>query len=198
MGIIPAYAGSTAWPGGRFSWLGDHPRIRGEHRGGQGFDLVHVRIIPAYAGSTRSPSADRCLACGSSPHTRGARLRQAGPRRAPRIIPAYAGSTGSHLRIEGAVRDHPRIRGEHDKDPYGDEALAGSSPHTRGARFQHGERRPQVADHPRIRGEHPAPVSVWRIQAGSSPHTRGARPQAVSPGGSCGIIPAYAGSTGAS
>ena len=52
IGIIPAYAGSTALRDPRRPVLRDHPRIRGEHRRGW-----------ASAGSGR----------GSSPHTRGAR-----------------------------------------------------------------------------------------------------------------------------
>ena len=72
--IIPAYAGSTS----RHSWptspTEDHPRIRGEHRHGTG---------------PSSPSP------GSSPHTRGAHLRQHGTGEHSGIIPAYAGSTSS-------------------------------------------------------------------------------------------------------
>ena len=71
-GIIPAYAGSTDDGALHGSADGDHPRIRGEH-------ATSVGLV------------DRCA--GSSPHTRGARHRQAGCRRAPWIIPAYAGST---------------------------------------------------------------------------------------------------------
>ncbi len=51
-GIIPAYAGSTAW-----TWLigeqsQDHPRIRGEHFQTVVPFLSMAGIIPAYAGST--------------------------------------------------------------------------------------------------------------------------------------------------
>ena len=72
--IIPAYAGSTIRTAA--GWLGsaDHPRIRGQH----------VTPLP---GET--------LACGSSPHTRGA--------------PSTA-----HIAAL-TPRDHPRIRGEHRK-----------------------------------------------------------------------------------
>ena len=52
--IIPAYAGSTRLTAGVYDGFGDHPRIRGEH------------VVPI-PGET--------LACGSSPHTRGARRR---------------------------------------------------------------------------------------------------------------------------
>ena len=93
LGIIPAYAGSTPE---RHCFRGesaDHPRIRGEH------------VVPL-PGAT--------LACGSSPHTRGARERIS--------------------RLNPRTADHPRIRGEHGRTPANGGALMGSSPHTRGAR----------------------------------------------------------------
>ena len=53
-------------------------------------------------------------------------------------------------------------------------------------------------DHPRIRGEHAACVA-WVVSCpGSSPHTRGARDPEDPRHRDGGIIPAYAGSTGAS
>ena len=53
-GIIPAYAGSTQEPIERRSTMPDHPRIRGEHSNA------------ALYGRSWS---------GSSPHTRGARVK---------------------------------------------------------------------------------------------------------------------------
>ena len=72
IGIIPAYAGSTAldFQAG-LTWR-DHPRIRGEHLQLMGFHL---------------------LSSGSSPHTRGARASPCPRAARDRIIPAYAGST---------------------------------------------------------------------------------------------------------
>ena len=152
----------------------DHPRIRGEH-----------------ADDERSVAAGG----GSSPHTRGAqRLAGAGDR-VFRIIPAYAGSTPVYTLAVVGVRDHPRIRGEHDRGRPAGAGRAGSSPHTRGApgstRISGSRMRiipayagstpeapskcPAPGDHPRIRGEHP------RSTCGH-PRRRG-------------IIPAYAGST---
>ena len=91
-GIIPAYAGSTRHGHSHLLLYPDHPRIRGEHQS----------------------SARQCRwRDGSSPHTRGARLR---PLKdfAPRpIIPAYAGSTSWERRRRVPAWDHPRIRGEH-------------------------------------------------------------------------------------
>ena len=153
LGIIPAYAGSTADVRRSSSTVTDHPRIRGEH---YDFDVWCWN------------------SCGSSPHTRGARVRS-GPRdRRVRIIPAYAGSTqglGDPVQHAG---DHPRIRGEHGCCLAFVIAASGSSPHTRGAptlvpvpgpgwgiipayagstptpTWNRRARR----DHPRIRGEH--------------------------------------------
>ena len=118
-GIIPAYAGSTRFIEDDSEEDEDHPRIRGEH----------VRC-PSFPDGRR----------GSSPHTRGARLRKDSVRDWAGIIPAYAGSTspdeaipmkggiipayaGSTTRARwrtGRRWDHPRIRGEHgiDKDQH--------------------------------------------------------------------------------
>ena len=90
--IIPAYAGSTPDAGPRPHTLGDHPRIRGEHR-------------------TQFPGVQ--VAVGSSPHTRGAQKHLDRPVDARGIIPAYAGSTRACSCQPSHIRDHPRIRGEH-------------------------------------------------------------------------------------
>ena len=172
--IIPAYAGSTLDVQAELIAWRDHPRIRGEH------------VVPL-PGST--------LACGSSPHTRGAPTTRAAE--------------------PSTWKDHPRIRGEHpggdlDAVPYG-----GSSPHTRGAPKKREDREnaariiPAYAgstsaaapscesreDHPRIRGEHQAELVAYLAQAGSSPHTRGALRACMPSIRRRRIIPAYAGST---
>ena len=94
---------------------------------------------------------------GSSPHTRGARIRgrlraaqdgiipayagstRGNPCRRPRrrIIPAYAGSTMEVWLGFCPVEDHPRIRGEHRQGEDLHHRTRGSSPHTRGARLEH-------------------------------------------------------------
>ena len=71
-GIIPADAGSTVKRRCRLIWMWDHPRGRGEHNG---------------AASTKAAKE------GSSPRTRGARVRACRGRGRPGIIPADAGST---------------------------------------------------------------------------------------------------------
>ena len=151
--IIPAYAGSTKEHSKTLASSSDHPRIRGEHRGG------NVQISgPA----------------GSSPHTRGALGGAAGESDPVGIIPAYAGSTSALRSSIMVLADHPRIRGEHTYMPEAGFPVVGSSPHTRGAptvarrTFLRRGIIPAYAgstiifrsiaafevDHPRIRGEH--------------------------------------------
>ena len=90
----------------------DHPRMRGEH-------------LPVSFESESS--------WGSSPHARGALSLAAGVPIEVGIIPACAGSTASLRPSGGSCWDHPRMRGEHEKQPYHGLARAGSSPHARGA-----------------------------------------------------------------
>ena len=153
-GIIPAYAGSTKIAQKGKGMAADHPRIRGEH------SLVH---------------ADGILKPGSSPHTRGARLRRRRSSGRSGIIPAYAGSTCTTTKSSAVAVDHPRIRGEH--------------------RLRLIEIELATVDHPRIRGEHWPPAPSLRRGPGSSPHTRGALHDRVGSQARSGIIPAYAGST---
>ena len=49
------------------------------------------------------------------------------------IIPACAGSTSLAFMRFWAVRDHPRMCGEHSVQIDRDNAIKGSSPHVRGA-----------------------------------------------------------------
>ena len=174
LGIIPAYAGSTmAWHG-EFWTRRDHPRIRGEH-------------FPAPSSDSSRP--------GSSPHTRGALPGHRKAHAGAGIIPAYAGSTTRTLRRTSTCRDHPRIRGEHERPTVDRSMLPGLSPHTRGAPTIGGSLYclagiiPAYAgstgghsscclvdrDHPRIRGEHSTSSRKSKMGLGSSPHTRGAR-----------------------
>ena len=153
-GIIPACAGSTMLPAVLIGASRDHPRVRGEHR-------------PLSLPSAR--------ASGSSPRARGAQhVRNRNPVREG-IIPACAGSTRTGRRAQDQKGDHPRVRGEHDQEPWRDGWGTGSSPRARGAR---GRVRPGAGvvgiipacagstrafvllaagcrDHPRVRGEHP-------------------------------------------
>ena len=173
MRIIPAYAGSTITVPFRCCSGADHPRIRGEH------------------GTWSRPMR---MSVGSSPHTRGARRGSRRPSEETGIIPAYAGSTEEETKDAGTKTDHPRIRGEHSRLSRSRSFVAGSSPHTRGARPEGCDdaegwgiipayagstmsslpRTSRDTDHPRIRGEHRANFPVESADCGSSPHTRGA------------------------
>ena len=151
-------------------------------------------IIPACAGSTRT---------------------RVPPSLARGIIPACAGSTGVTRCRVPRVRDHPRVRGEHEWNRIYETAAKGSSPRARGALrrqlqgrrldgiipacagstlLQPGPGQPR-GDHPRVRGEHSSPVSGWRLNPGSSPRARGAQGPLVPRAAGGGIIPACAGST---
>ena len=92
-GIIPAYAGSTAYERKKLDFGEDHPRVCGEHR----------------------TQPCRCIANqGSSPRMRGAPFFAPPSPIAAGIIPAYAGSTCHELRRLRKGWDHPRVCGEHD------------------------------------------------------------------------------------
>ena len=131
------------------------------------------------------------------------------------IIPACAGSTPSALVSREAMRDHPRMRGEHLSHGRAQLLGKGSSPHARGAPFT---ARPSVRpsgiipacagstlnisrvvdahqDHPRMRGEHPIHANRAALGKGSSPHARGAHSIRRKTAQARGIIPACAGST---
>ena len=192
--IIPAYAGSTEPGEPGVHHPEDHPRIRGEHSGALALSSVLI---------------------GSSPHTRGAPIREKEPLDAARIIPAYAGSTACYSFVASRRRDHPRIRGEHRMRVFTSRGVQGSSPHTRGARRRrHPPGKPEwiipayagststptgpappAQDHPRIRGEHRRCPTLSCHTRGSSPHTRGAHRGLRVVVADSRIIPAYAGST---
>ena len=196
-GIIPAYAGNTfpsdltLRPRGGSSphtrgtpalvasasalpW--DHPRIRGEHFNANLTSWNGKGIIPAYAGNTVQSIANAARSAGSSPHTRGTHvMRLAGPpitRDHPRI-------RGEHERCAPALRRHVRIipayAGNTSLPAPGGRLFSGSSPHTRGTLIKFNKVLASCGDHPRIRGEH-------RISPFLCGHARG-------------IIPAYAGNT---
>ena len=194
VGIIPAYAGSTACAATSGTRAWDHPRVCGEH--------------PASTFATLSGK-------GSSPRMRGALMRHANPVSLERIIPAYAGSTACAATSGTRVWDHPRVCGEHTTKETMSNWELGSSPRMRGApggslssliligiipayagstrlrAMPAGARR----DHPRVCGEHSFQKYHYYQSEGSSPRMRGARAREHPPPGRSGIIPAYAGST---
>ena len=174
-GIIPAYAGSTSRARVSCRRLWDHPRIRGEHE------------VP-----------EPLLQCGagSSPHTRGARLREAARGGRGWIIPAYAGSTRRRRSASPRGADHPRIRGEHRRPVDPRQSPRRIIPAYAGSTRVSFNFLAVSRDHPRIRGEHGVCAGASECLPGSSPHTRGAPRRRRLQGGPARIIPAYAGSTG--
>ena len=168
--------------------------MRGEHR------LVSAR-------ASRSP--------GSSPHARGTPAPAMQSMAGSGIIPACAGNTHIAVSPTGGVRDHPRMRGEHDLAHYLDYPVLGSSPHARGTlrRWQSvmgttgiipacagntntsTTAESHVRDHPRMRGEHPSLIAALIAVLGSSPHARGTHLLPLHTPPVRGIIPACAGNT---
>ena len=175
-GIIPAYAGSTcaviiyghlnrgSSPHTRGAqslssavslFRRDHPRIRGEHGASSPRNSIVPWIIPAYAGSTGAAARRPPTYLGSSPHTRGALPSTVAEAPWKRIIPAYAGSTPFRARDGAEGRGIiPAYAGSTAIPRTALRALAGSSPHTRGAPNSTMPEARSWADHPRIRGEH--------------------------------------------
>ena len=174
-GIIPAHAGKTPSALGSPRPLPDHPRSRGEN----------IWTVTQSRGCR-----------GSSPLTRGklAICPRIPARRG--IIPAHAGKTRLPWVRSVDLEDHPRSRGENTNVRKGLNALAGSSPLTRGklqARHR-GTPRPGIipahagktlsapkqwtdsGDHPRSRGENGVAYRQGQRVWGSSPLTRGKPP----------------------
>ena len=152
-GIIPACAGNTRHLTVFCKLTWDHPRMRGEH--------------PLRRTLSR-------IVAGSSPHARGTLELVSSVGCSPGIIPACAGNTVQCDRPHRDLRDHPRMRGEHDCSSTPNTHRRGSSPHARGTLIRRDARRwrggiipacagntipcrillPPSRDHPRMRGEH--------------------------------------------
>ena len=137
----------------------DHPRLRGEH-------------------SRFKKTLD--ISSGSPPHTRGTLKISAVSPLKDRITPAYAGNTNCIKFTVFAIRDHPRIRGEHKGLPQTLHRHPGSPPLTRGTpvplfrtillsgitpayagnTYANGSIPRIRGDHPRLRGEHFPVISI--------------------------------------
>ena len=151
------------------------------------------------------------------PHARGAHIRPEPVIEHLRITPACAGSTLCAACWTMTATDHPRMRGEHERDPLVPPNRGGSPPHARGTRgsgwagvhdlgitpacagntFDVLPGRSPGLDHPRMRGEHMQVSPVRMCHHGSPPHARGtldAVPAALAP---LRITPACAGNTAA-
>ena len=193
-GIIPACAGNTRWSLSLSRAVRDHPRVRGEHYGVVS-DLHHL--------------------AGSSPRARGTHDCKRGTQQQHGIIPACAGNTWWSAVAVAALRDHPRVRGEHFIFLLGSGVLVGSSPRARGTPVSSNlimgsagiipacagnTTESQSArlcnwDHPRVRGEHAIEKPTAKDRMGSSPRARGTLIVAGVRFRWVGIIPACAGNT---
>ena len=172
----------------------DHPRSRGEYPG---------RCAVAAAVG------------GSSPLSRGIRLRHRAGLSTRRIIPALAGNTSSREPCRAHGSDHPRSRGEYPAGVVCGSVAAGSSPLSRGIlpvplcplgpgriipalagnTVQKELRHPAGPDHPRSRGEYSFANPMGLYENGSSPLSRGILGVRDPKVGPLRIIPALAGNT---
>ena len=130
---------------------------------------------------------------GSSPLTRGKRVRSLDNLGQVGLIPAHAGKTRPVAGASGWVEAHPRSRGENTALTWADISGLGSSPLTRG-KLGPGGTEPQrvrlipahagktskqgqgphkAPAHPRSRGENPVFLAFDSPRLGSSPLTRG-------------------------
>ena len=177
-----------AWPGG------SSPRVRGT-RGPQSHRGRHRRFIPACAGNTSNASSgvsNRSVhprVCGeheglgqragavdgSSPRVRGTPIIASPPTARRRFIPACAGNT-QRGRISRARRTvHPRVCGEHLRDPFIFNETNGSSPRVRGThRLRRGAVR-RARFIPACAGNTLSGVGKYIGKYGSSPRVRGTR-----------------------
>ena len=193
-GLIPAHAGKTPRTRRACSATWAHPRSRGENE------------------AARQPHG---WETGSSPLTRGKRLRGRPRHRYRRLIPAHAGKTASTSTSTTSTRAHPRSRGENQRIKSVAASVTGSSPLTRGKRILTRVR--SYADglipahagktscvfasvsimraHPRSRGENRKTALAWARRGGSSPLTRGKRVCPSAGWKDKGLIPAHAGKT---
>ena len=94
-GITPACAGSTKLSEFTISHCKDHPRLRGEYD--DGIQPIEISL-------------------GSPPLARGVLNRCSYICQLIRITPACAGSTIYSYGYQQGYRDHPRLRGEYDRE----------------------------------------------------------------------------------
>ena len=192
--LIPAHAGKTAPYGPAHSRGSAHPRSRGENA---------------------SSSNGSISGSGSSPLTRGKRIRDHHLQGRSGLIPAHAGKTTNARGDKIAGAAHPRSRGENIDGFVSGIKSAGSSPLTRGkrahevSRSSDGRLIPAHAGktshptlsvsvrraHPRSRGENRRSSYRQRLASGSSPLTRGKPLLEDAANTRERLIPAHAGKT---
>ena len=155
------------------------------------------------------------LVGGSSPLTRGKRVRCPCRAGAARLIPAHAGKTRISRPGPPVTRAHPRSRGENEVPATTGLTIGGSSPLTRGKRCDqvvdrgggrlipaHAGKTPRprpiarrAQAHPRSRGENLTQSRHFSHWRGSSPLTRGKRIHSAPQRHQERLIPAHAGKT---
>ena len=192
--LIPAHAGKTTVRQTGRRRFRAHPRSRGEN------DDIDDAGRP-----TR----------GSSPLTRGKRLRARCDQLRSRLIPAHAGKTLPRGQFRACQSAHPRSRGENASSCKNRAKTLGSSPLTRGKLLNllalHAERRlipahagktlswlpseTNTTAHPRSRGENHHSQRASGGGWGSSPLTRGKLQAVLNLLDDAGLIPAHAGKT---
>ena len=193
-GLIPAHAGKTMTTFSIRRISSAHPRSRGEN-------------ITARGGRARR--------WGSSPLTRGKRVRPRARQTLGRLIPAHAGKTRLSSSSSCHGRAHPRSRGENLIGYSVTQRHLGSSPLTRGKRRRdldeavpdglipaHAGKTPHPTErgalgwaHPRSRGENVPWWGSFQLVRGSSPLTRGKPRRRANSSPRPGLIPAHAGKT---
>ena len=175
--FIPAHAGNAPAPPPRRASATVHPRARGER--------------------AHEPSRPVCVS-GSSPRTRGTRLRSLDERLCGRFIPAHAGNARRRRATPGRRTVHPRARGERAAATPPPWLVTGSSPRTRGTLAGEAPGVRAVLVHPRARGERTASTTISGACSGSSPRTRGTRRAAQHRQHRRRFIPAHAGNAAGS
>ena len=193
--IIPACAGNTLPRARATCRTRDHPRVCGEHE-------THPVTV--------------AMTLGSSPRVRGTPVVVPSVSVRFGIIPACAGNTQGRIGVNVAVRDHPRVCGEHETNTAKGRRFKGSSPRVRGtlAALLLGElylgiipacagntrdgltQRRAPWNHPRVCGEHTLAIIEPFSNQGSSPRVRGTQECSAGRVKVSGIIPACAGNTG--
>ena len=170
--ITPACAGNTITPTSANCLFTDHPRLCGEHRIFQGFQVLVTGSPPPVRGTPQEPRFDPVKV---------------------RITPACAGNTCGQPMPGCITKDHPRLCGEHSVSARIRSVLAGSPPPVRGTPHVVNQRGMAIGitpacagntyttsscltllvDHPRMCGEHLASSTAWRRSSGSPPPVRG-------------------------
>ena len=161
-------------------------------------------------------SRPACPGSGSSPLARGTPGESRSTRFVEGLIPARAGNTLNGATGTDPSGAHPRSRGEHRFDCYGEQGVGGSSPLARGthaAILRDLEREgliparagnpckfcvtvQVIRAHPRSRGEHVVEAHNTALESGSSPLARGTPFGNRGCDDARGLIPARAGNTG--